>query len=314
MRVMPHSSFDNGVYPLRIIKNVLGFFLAVIAVVILIWLICGNGFGGNNFSGSTVSHLKAVNGSPGLAGVSGESDASPDLQCASAIAVDVDSGKTLYAQNIHEKLYPASLTKLMTALLLSEHDKQNDMLTYTNTAKAEPSNKMDFPVGSKLTAGNAMKALLIFSANDIASMVAENVSGNVDNFAELMNKKAQTLGMKDTHFANANGLTNSNHYTSAYDISVLAREAYKIPWIIDTMETPSALVKTNAGKGITIYNTNKTLDQNGCFAGKTGYTEAAGWCLAAFYHHKGHTILGVVMRSPSEDSLYKDMDHLINLA
>lgn len=310
---MPHSSFDSGVYPLRIIKNILGFFLAVIAVLVLILLIRGNGFATDNFPSGTASNLKAMNGNPGFADASGDSDTASDLECSSAIAVDVDSGKTLYAKNIHEKLYPASLTKLMTALLLSEHDSQNDLLTYTARAKTEPSNKMNLPVGSKLTAGNAMKALLIFSANDIATMVAENVAGSGGNFADLMNKKAQSLGMKDTHFANAHGLTDSSHYTSAYDISVLAREVYKIPWIMDTMETPSALVKTSAGKGVTIYNTNKTLDQNGCFAGKTGNTTAAGWCLAAFYHHNGHTILGVVMRSPSEDSLYKDMRKLIYL-
>lgn len=299
---------------LRVAKNVLGFFLAVIAVIVLIWLIRGNGFSGYSAGGATSKQTATYIGDSGFADSGQSSGQISDLQCESAIAVDLDSGKVLYAKNIHEKLYPASLTKLMTALLLSEHDSRNDRMTYSEQAKAEPSNKMDFPVGTRLTADNAMKALLIFSANDIATMVAENVSGSVENFSDLMNQKARALGMKDTHFANANGLTDSDHYTSAYDISILARQVYTIPWIIDTMETPSALVQTISGKGATIYNTNKTLGKNGCFAGKTGNTAAAGWCLTAFYHDNGHTLLGVVMKSPGEDSLYADMGNLIAFA
>lgn len=289
---------------LRVIKNILGFLLAVTAVLILVWLIRD----GHGRYSPIVSKTAAGAGiSDLLGGASG-------LECESAVAIDMDSGKVLYAKNSHEKLYPASLTKLMTALLLSEHAGRNDPLTYTAKAKAEPSNKMDFPAGSKLTADNAMKALLIFSANDVATAVAEHVSGSVTSFAALMNQKAWALGMKDTHFANANGLSDRNHYTSAYDIGVLARRAYRVPWILDTMKKPSALVKTGSGKGITVYNTNKALGKNGCFAGKTGNTEAAGWCLAAFYRHNGKTVLGVVLKSPTEDSLYQDMPRLIALA
>ena len=300
---------------MRVVKNVLGIFLAVIAVILLVCLVLDKGYGLKHFSISAVAENTAVNAENSLSGSMADSpDKASGLKCEAAIAVDMGSGQTLYAKNIHEKLYPASLTKLMTALLLSEHDSKNDLLTYTEKDKSEPSNKMDFPVGSKLTADNAMKALLIFSANDIATMVGENVSGSVSDFAALMNKKAKSLGMNDTHFTNANGLPDSNHYTSAYDISILARQAYKVSWIANTMETPSALVKTNSGKSMTIYNTNQILGKNGCFAGKTGNTTAAGWCLAAFYHRDGHTILGVVMKSQNEDELYADMGKLIALS
>lgn len=294
---------------LRVTKNVLGFFLAVLAVVVLVWLVRGNGFFGNSAGGAS-SRQTAADGNMSFAGGSQSPASGPGLKCASAIAVDADTGKMLYAKNIHERLYPASLTKLMTALLLSEHDGKSDRMTYTARAKEEPSNKMDFPVGSRLTADNAMNALLIFSANDIATMVAEHVSGSVNGFAALMNQKARALGMKDTHFVNANGLTESGHYTSAYDLSILARKVYRVPWVLGTMETPSALVQTASGKGVTVYNTNKTLGKNGCFAGKTGNMAAAGWCLTAYYHENGRTILGVVLKSPSEESLYADMREL----
>lgn len=299
---------------MRIIKNILGFFLAVLAVALLVWLVRGNGgFGGRDpgkpASGQTTVHAGSSNITGG-----GPAEHTSGLECEAAIAVDIGSGKRLYAKNIHEKLYPASLTKLMTALLLSEHDNRSDPLTYSAKAKEEPSNKMDFPAGSRLTADSAIKAMLIFSANDIATAVAENVSGNVGAFAGLMNRKAKALGMKDTHFANANGLPDGGHYSSAYDISVLARRVYRIPWILDTMGTPSATVKTDSGKSVVLYNTNKALGKNGCFAGKTGNTTAAGWCLAAYYRRDGNPILGVVLKSPTEDSLYTDMGTLIALA
>lgn len=297
---------------MRSFVKFLGVFLAVALMLIFLWLVHANGAVDNVLSDSSAPDQVVVNtAGTGVADTGREPDTSLDLQCESAIAVDVDSGDILYEKNTHEQLYPASLTKLMTALLLSEHDGKSEKLIYSGIAKKEPSNKMDFPAGSRLTADNAMKALLIFSANDIASMVAENISGSVDAFADLMNAKAQSLGMKDTHFVNANGLTDAGHYSSAYDISILALKVYKDPWIISTMETSSALVKTDSGRGITVYNTNKTLDENGCFAGKTGNTSAAGWCLAAFYHHNGHTILGVVLKSPNEDNLYKDMNKLM---
>lgn len=306
--------FLRRIERLRVARNVLVIVLIIIVVILSIWLIRGNGFNGYT-SGRAASKQAATNAEgSGSTGEYKNSGQISDLKCESAIAVDLNSGKVLYSKDIHKKLYPASLTKLMTALLLSEHYNKNDQITYTVRAKNEPANRMGFFVGNRLTADNAMKALLIFSANDIATTVAENVSGNVKGFADLMNQKAKALGMKDTHFANANGLSDSNHYTSAYDISILARKVYQVPWIIDTMETPSAFVRTTSGKGITVYNTNKTLGENGCFAGKTGNTAAAGWCLTAYYHSDGRVIVGIVMKSPSEDRLYIDMRDLIAFA
>lgn len=290
---------------LRIARDILGFILLIVAVIVFVELVRGKFFGGDSSGKDSMR---------GTASIQEDNESSHEvsgLSCESAIAVDMVSGKMLCDKNIHEKLYPASLTKMMTALLLSEHDDRSCILTYSERAKEEPSNKMNFRVGTRLTADNAMKAMLIFSANDVATMVAENVSGSVDRFANLMNRKAHVIGMKDTHFDNANGLPDSDHYTSAYDLSLLARRVYRIPWIIDTMETSSTRVITDSGKGTTVYNTNKTLDKNGCFAGKTGNTSEAGWCLTAFYHKNGRTILGIVMKSPSEDSLYSDMRSLI---
>lgn len=235
-----------------------------------------------------------------------------DIKSEAAILVDADSGKTLYSKNPHKKLYPASLTKLMTALILSQKDSKRAILTYSHDAKKEPSNKLDFAVGTQMTAENAMKGMLIFSANDLATMTADNISGSTESFSELMNSEAVTLGMQDTHFVSANGLHNSNHYTTAYDLSVLARKVYKVDWIMDCLSMDSAYIKTQNGKGVTVYNTNKTLNKKGCFAGKTGTTSEAGYCLAAYYKRNGKVLIGIILHAPDENSLYADMNTMVH--
>lgn len=300
------------------LKNIVGILLGFAAIAILIVLINYNTAYG---TGSTAAEKNVrPNAFSDSGGSSKQSSSQKEssmpqlsLRAEAAIAVNADTGKILYEKNMHERLYPASLTKLMTAILLSENRDKTDVLTYSAQDQQEPSNKIGFPTGSRITADSAMKGMLIFSANDFAAMVAENISGSVSSFTTLMNKKAALYNMQDTHFNNANGLPDSNHYSSAYDISVLARQAYRDPWIMDTLEMPSAQVVTAAGKGIKVYNTNQTLDKNGCFAGKTGHTDEAGYCLAAFYRRSGHTYIGVVMKAPDETSLYEDMDALSGL-
>lgn len=237
-----------------------------------------------------------------------------DLKSEAAILIDADNGKTFYSKNPHKKLYPASLTKLMTALIFSKKDSKNTILTYNRDAKDEPSNKLDFAVGTQITADNAMKGMLIFSANDLATMTADNISGSTASFSGLMNSEAATLGMQDTHFVSANGLHNSNHYTTVYDLSILARKVYKVDWIMNCLGMPSAHITTRNGKGVTVYNTNKALDKEGCFAGKTGTTSEAGYCLAAYYKRNGRVLIGIILHSPNESSLYADMGTMVSAA
>lgn len=236
------------------------------------------------------------------------------LDSEAAILVDTNDSKVLFSQNAHEKLYPASLTKLMTALLLSKKDSKDTVLTYDHSAKEQPSNKLSFSIGSNLTADNAMKGMLIFSANDFATMIADNISGSTSAFSQLMNSEASGLGMHDTHFVSANGLHNENHYTTVYDLSILACKVYKVKWIMDCLSMSSAHIAAQNGKGVTVFNTNQTLDKNGCFAGKTGHTEEAGYCLAAYYKKDNKVLIGIVLHAPSEKSLYSDMNTMVNKA
>ena len=151
-----------------------------------------------------------------------------------AISVDMDTNEIIYTKNIDNKMYPASITKLITALLLAENKKSTDNLTYTKTAKAQPPfsyniNIHPVAIGDTMSADDVMDGLLLYSGNDIAYMIADNVGGNAANFAKMMNAKAASLGMKGSHFITPNGLDDANdeHYTTAYDLTLLGRAAYK---------------------------------------------------------------------------------------
>ena len=156
----------------------------------------------------------------------------PELLGKAAISVDMDTNEIIYTKNIDNKMYPASITKLVTALLLAENKKSTDNLTYTKTAKEQPPysynlNVQPVAIGDTMSADNVMDGLLLYSGNDIAYMIADNVGQNSTNFAKMMNDKAMKLGMKNSHFITPNGLDDKNnqHYTTAYDLTLLGRAA-----------------------------------------------------------------------------------------
>jgi D-alanyl-D-alanine carboxypeptidase len=246
----------------------------------------------------------------------------PKIVGKTAITMDVKTGEIIYAQGIDEKMYPASVTKMMTALLFAENKQKSDAIPYTESAKSQPAYalstdvmKNKIKVGDTMTADDVMKALLLFSANDSAYMIADSVAGNSNAFIKMMNDRAAKLGLTNTHFVTANGLHAEDHYTTAYDLSVIGREAYKNPWVKETIATKSGKIETSAHVIAYIENRNKLLGQNGAIGGKTGYTSQAGRCLLAFYERNGREILGVVMKSAydAQDSqVFKDMETIIN--
>ncbi len=236
----------------------------------------------------------------------------PEIQAEAAITVDADSGEILFSKSKNKKMFPASLTKLMTALILAEEMDKQDVLIYSQKAKEQEANKLDFPEGSAITAENAIQGMLVFSANDFAYMIGENISGSSDKFAKLMNKKAIQLGLKNTHFVNACGLHDDNHYTTAYDLSLLAKEIYKNKWIMNITGMESAHIKTTDGKGMIVYNTNTLLGKTGCIGGKTGYTSQAGKCLVAYYKKDNRVIIGIVLNAPDDTVLSDNMRKIVD--
>lgn len=236
----------------------------------------------------------------------------PSIEAKAGLTLDVSSNTVIYSKNIHTKLYPASTTKLLTAILLAENMTKNSVLHYSSLAKAQDPSKLNLDLNQTLSASDAMNAMLIFSANDVAYCIGENISGSNKEFAKLMNKQVQDMGLKDTHFMNPNGLHQYGHYTTAYDLCVIAREAYCFSWIMDTLKKESGSVMTPSRGKIVYSGHNRLLGKDGCIGGKTGYTEEAGRCLVSYFYRNGRLMIGVILGDPNNDIFYNDMLNIIN--
>jgi D-alanyl-D-alanine carboxypeptidase len=247
---------------------------------------------------------------------------SPQINGLSAVTLDFETGEIIYAKNIDEKRFPASTTKLMTSLLLAENKQKSDTITYTESASKQEAYSLrtdiyfNLKVGDTFSAEDVMKTLLLFSANDAAYMVADNVGGSVDNFIKMMNDKAKAIGMTNSNFVTANGLHDDNHYTTAYDLSLLGRTAMANPWVSEVAGTKKDMITLlTTGQPAYIENRNKLLGEDGNIGGKTGYTSLAGKCLVSVYERDGRKIVGVVMKAAydAQDTMvYKDMQAIMD--
>ncbi|WP_404814418.1 D-alanyl-D-alanine carboxypeptidase [Clostridium algoriphilum] len=244
----------------------------------------------------------------------------PTIYGKAAITVDVATGEVIYAKNVDKQMYPASTTKLMTALLLAENKEKTDVLKYTKSAKSQPADSLNInfhPIGlnENMSGVDVMDGLLMYSANDMAYMIADNIAGNSTNFMKMMNDKVAKLNMSRTHFVTSNGLHDPDHYTTPYDMSILSRVAFLNPWVKESMSKKQNTLSTSKGTIFKIENSNKNLGVDGCIAGKTGYTSLAGRCLVAFYERDGRQIMGVVMGSifdANDTYVFNDMKKIIN--
>lgn len=235
----------------------------------------------------------------------------PLLGAKSAILMEADTGVILYEKNIHEKLYPASTTKLMTGLLALENSGMDDVVTFSHDSIfniERSSSRIGIDVGEKLSMEECLYGLLLGSANEVAYAIAEYIGGTYDHFVEMMNNRAQSLGCKDTHFSNANGLPSPDHYTSAYDLAIIANECFKN----DSLATISGTTR------YTIEPTNKqpekrVLDNHhlmlpgfkyeyeGVICGKTGYTSEARQTLVTLAQRGDMRLICVIMMEEAPD-------------
>lgn len=234
----------------------------------------------------------------------------PEIESGNCILMDADTGIVLYEKNSSEKCYPASVTKLMTALLVVENCNPSDTLTVSSNAVASVKYG-DATAGlrtdEEFTVEQALNIMLIKSANDMAYALGEYVGGSIANFATMMNKKAVELGCLDTHFSNASGLTDVNHYTTAYDMALICRAVINSPAIMNAISYT---------KSYSVPPTNKTADTRYyrlshsmvtgqylyeyCIGGKTGYTDAAGHTLATFAAKDGLRLICIIFNSTDE--------------
>ncbi|GAB6034792.1 serine hydrolase [Galenea microaerophila] len=238
----------------------------------------------------------------------------PAIAATAYILMDYDSGAILASKNPDEKVEPASLTKMMTAYIVYNELKQgnihlDDEVTISKKAWQMPGSKMFIEVGKKVKVEDLIKGMDIQSGNDAAVALAEYIAGSEDTFVELMNRYAQKLGMKNTHFSNATGLPTPDHYSTARDLAILARAI-----IHDFPEQ----YKTYAEKkftfnGITQYNRNKLLWQDPSVDGlKTGHTEKAGYCLVASAKRGDMRLISVVLGTKSAYARVQESQKLLN--
>lgn len=223
-----------------------------------------------------------------------------------AIVMDADSGAVLYGKNIHQPYYPASITKIMTALLIIENFDLDDMVTFSHNAVFNVevgSSSAGLDEGDTLTVRDCLYAMLLKSANEAANALAEYASGSIEAFAAVMNAKALSLGCTDTHFNNPSGLNDPMHYTSAHDMALIARAAFQNKTFV---EIDSSLyydlppTKRNP-EGLRVYPGHRMMKKNdyryysGIIGGKTGYTSLAGNTLVTCAERDGMKLIAVVL-------------------
>ncbi len=236
----------------------------------------------------------------------------------SALLMDAATGTVLQESNAHEKLAPASVTKIMTMLLIMEAVDSGkialtDMVTASEAAAAKGGSQIYLKVGETMSVSDMLKSIAVSSANDCACAMAEHIAGSEGAFVALMNEKAQELGMQDTHFVNCTGLDDDpeadQHRTSAYDIALMSRELLQKHPLIKKYTTVWMDTVRNGSFGLS--NTNKLIRfYQGATGLKTGYTSGAGYCLSATAQRDGMELIAVVMgakTSPERNAACKQL-------
>ncbi|MDP9728691.1 D-alanyl-D-alanine carboxypeptidase family protein [Alicyclobacillus tolerans] len=222
----------------------------------------------------------------------------------SAVLMEASTGKILFAKDEHERLPMASITKIMTMLLIMEAI-DNGKLKLTDKVKASEyaasmgGSQIFLEPGEEMTVSDMLKGIAMASANDACVAMAEHLCGTSDAFVQKMNERASQLGMKDTHFVNCNGLPAENHYSSAYDIALMSRALLNHPEITKWTSVYSDYLRKDSAKPLWLVNTNKLVKfYEGMDGLKTGYTAEAKYCLSATAKKQGLRMIAVVMGEP----------------
>ena len=245
--------------------------------------------------------------------------AGPAVGAQSAIVVEANTGVILYSKNIHEKLYPASTTKILTALIAAENSTLDEMVTFSYDAVfsiEKGSSNMGIDAKESLPMEECLYGILLVSANEVSNAVAEHIGGSMEEFARLMNQRALELGCVDSHFTNANGLHDDDHYTSAYDLSVIARKFFQNELLTKISGTPTHHFEaTETQPDDFILSTHNKLvtheyPYEGLIGGKTGYTNTARQTLVTCAERNGMKLICVVMKEESPNQFTDTIDLL----
>lgn len=244
------------------------------------------------------------------------------VQSGSAVVMDLDTGTVLYSKNAEKKMYPASITKIMTAMIALERGNLDDVITFSELVYQieEDSSHQGIQPGEKMTLRDALYGLMLESANDIGNGIAEYFGGGLDGFADLMNQKAEELGCVNTHFSNPHGLHSEDHYTCAYDMALIAKAAYAIPEFQKIVATTQYECPPTNVTDVSRYfvNHHRMLQKDSdyykewCIGGKTGYTSDAWNTLATYGEKNGLRLVCIVLRVPGLYRSYDETELLMN--
>lgn len=236
----------------------------------------------------------------------------------SSIMIEASTGKVLFENNADEKRAPASMTKVMTLLIIMENVesgkiKLTDKVSISEQASSMGGSQVFLEAGSEMSVEELLKAITIASGNDAAIAMSEFIGGSVEKFVELMNKRAKELGMTNTNYVNPHGLDDENHYTSARDMAIVAKELVKYEKILEYTSTYEEYLKKPDGTSTWMVNTNKLIRYfSGLDGLKTGYTKVAGYCLTATAKRGDMRLISVVMGEESSEVRNKETVELLN--
>lgn len=237
----------------------------------------------------------------------------PIITGQAAVLIDADSGQILYEKNSDKRMFPASTTKIMTAILALENGKLTDKIKAGPEIYETYGTRLYLEEGEELTLEQLLYSLLLRSANDAAAVIAKYIGGSIENFARMMNEKAKEIGCTNTNFVNPHGLHDENHYTTAKDLALIAKYAMKIPEFRKIVATKSKVIPW-PGKEYDrqLYNGNKLLEQyEGADGVKTGYTSQAQQTLVASATRDGHRLIAVVLKSQGKN-IWSDAKALLD--
>jgi D-alanyl-D-alanine carboxypeptidase len=240
-----------------------------------------------------------------------QASAPPYVNAKAAIVYDATDKTILYEKNADVPMYPASTTKLMTAILLVTHLSPDDEVYVGPNAARQAKVRLGVKNGTSMRADDALHALLMKSANDVAFAVAESVGGSEEGFARMMNMKARLLGCTHTQFVTPNGLHHDEHQSSAHDMALILAEAVRYPRIVSAMQTSSFVVD-----GKPVRNGNRFIHENQlpfgeAIGGKTGFTSKAMYCLAFAVKQHDHVRISVVFGAPRKSLMYRETRRLL---
>ena len=236
----------------------------------------------------------------------------------SSILIEASTGEIIHAKNENEKLAPASMTKIMSLILIMEEIekgnlKLDEIITVSENASKMGGSQIYLEAGEKMSVDDLLKGICVGSANDAVVALAERISGSEKAFVDKMNQKAKQLGLKNTNFKNSTGLDTANHYSSAYDMAYMARELVRHDKILEYSGIYETYLRQNTNKKFWLVNTNKLIKTYDKMDGlKTGFTKEAGYCLTATAKKNDLRLIGVIMGEETSKIRNEEMTKMLD--